>query len=153
MFNPTSHVIDACVEHLQHAYRRMYGSCEPAYPEIVGWVGGMALELIANSDALYHNVDHTVMVTLLGQEMLCGKHLREGGVAPDDWVHVMVALLCHDLGYVRGLCREDGDGFYTTGTDGHLVALAPGSTDAAHAANSLRFLSERIPRPGYAASI
>ena len=49
--------------------------------------GHMALESIANSDALYHDVEHTIMVTLVGQEMLKGKHLREGrsdpsGLAP-----------------------------------------------------------------------
>lgn len=30
----------------------------------------MALENIANSDAFYHNVEHTILVTLVGQEIL-----------------------------------------------------------------------------------
>jgi hypothetical protein len=52
------------------------------------------------------------MGTLLRQEILRGKHFREGGVSPHDWLHVIIALLCHDMGYVRGVCREDGDGYY-----------------------------------------
>jgi hypothetical protein len=44
----------------------------------------MALETIANRDALYHNVEHTILVTLVGQEVLRGKHMREGGVSSED---------------------------------------------------------------------
>ena len=148
MFNATSYIIDACVDHLQQSYARMYGQLEPDYPQILGWAGGMALELIANSDALYHNVEHTVMVTMLGQEILRGKHLREGGVTPSDWLHVVLALLCHDLGYVRGLCREDGGGAYTAGVPGPRVILPTGSTDAAltpyHVDRSQHFIRERF---------
>jgi hypothetical protein len=148
MFNATSYIIDACIDHLQQTYTHMYGQLEPEYPKILGWAGGMALELLASSDALYHNVEHTVMVTMLGQEVLRGKHLREGGVRPSDWLHVVIALLCHDLGYVRGLCREDGGGTYTSGVLGQRVVLPPGSTDAAlapyHVDRGQRFIRERF---------
>jgi hypothetical protein len=148
MFNPTTHLIEACVAQLEHAYRNMYGRLEPDYPEILVWAGGMALELIANSNALYHNVEHTVMVTLLGQDMLRGKHLREGGVSPHDWLHVVLALLCHDIGYVRGICREDEEGVYTTGIPDQQVRLPSGSTDAAltpyHVDRGQCFLRERF---------
>ena len=93
------------MQHLQDGYRRTYGGQKPDYAEIVGWAAGMALENIANSDALYHDVDHTILVTLVGQELLRGKHIREGGVTAEDWLHVSVALLCHDIGYVKGVCR------------------------------------------------
>ena len=56
MFNPTEVLIDAFVERLQQEYRRMYGVLEPSYPGIIAWAGRMALENIANSDALYHDV-------------------------------------------------------------------------------------------------
>lgn len=150
MFTPTSHTIEACVEQLQQTYTGVYGQLEPEYPKILGWAGGMALELLANSDALYHNVEHTVMVTMLGQEMLRGKHLREGGVTPNDWLHVILALLCHDIGYVRGLCRADRAGAYTTGVPGQWVTLPPGSTDAAltpyHVDRGQQFVRERFGR-------
>jgi hypothetical protein len=38
----------------------------------------MALERIAHSDALYHNVEHTVTVLLVGQEILRCKHICAG---------------------------------------------------------------------------
>ena len=78
---------------------------EPTYP---GIIGRGAMENIANSDAPYHNAEHTMMVTLVGQEILRGKHIREGGVTPRDWLHFISSLLCHDIGYVRGVCLCDG---------------------------------------------
>jgi hypothetical protein len=112
----------------------------------------MALENIANSDALYHDVEHTLMVTLVGQEILRGKHVREGGVSPCDWMHFMLSLLCHDIGYVRGVCRDDRNGVYTTGVDDQTVKLPPGASDAAltlyHVDRGKRFVRERFGENG-----
>ena len=148
MFNPTELVIDAFVEYLQQDYCRTYGVLEPSYPGIIAWAGRMALENIANSDALYHDVEHTIMVTLVGQEILKGKHLREGGVAPHDWLHFILSLLCHDIGYVRGVCRADRNGTYTTGVDDQRVTLPPGASDAAltpyHVDRGKHFIRERF---------
>ena len=148
MFNPTELVIDTFVESLQQDYRRTYGVLEPSYPGIIAWAGHMALESIANSDALYHDVEHTIMVTLVGQEILKGKHLREGGVSPRDWVHFMLSLLCHDIGYVRGVCRGDRNGAYITGLDEQTVTLSPGASDAAltpyHVDRGKLFVRERF---------
>jgi hypothetical protein len=148
MFNPTELLIDAFVEQLQQAYWRTYSNLQPAYPGIIGWAGRMALENIANSDALYHNVEHTIMVTLVGQEILKGKHLREGGVTPRDWLHFIISLLCHDIGYVRGVCRDDRDGIYTTGIDREMITLPPGATDASltpyHVDRGKLFVRERF---------
>jgi hypothetical protein len=101
MFNPTQIVIQAFVEELKDKYDQIYGILEPAYPAIIGFVGRLALENISNSDAAYHDMNHTIMVTLVGQEILLGKHTSEGGVKPRDWLHFMISLLCHDIGYVR----------------------------------------------------
>ena len=73
MFNPTQVMIHACVEEFKVGYRQTYGSLKPDYAELLGWVGSMALEIIANSDALYHNVEHTVLVALTGQEVFRGR--------------------------------------------------------------------------------
>jgi len=148
VFNPTELLIDAFVERLQQDYRRTYGVLEPSYPGIIAWAGHMALESIANSDALYHDVEHTIMVTLVGQEILKGKHLREGGVSPRDWMHFILSLLCHAIGYVRGVCRGDRPGVYITGLDEQTVTLPPGASDAAltphHVDRGKRFVRERF---------
>lgn len=130
MFNATQILIDAFVSKLKAGYHRTYGGYKPDYEDIIGWAGNMALENIANSDALYHNVEHTILVTLVGQEILRGKHIREGGVSCEDWLHFIISLVCHDIGYVKGVCRQDKPGLYATGIDGKTVLLSDGCTDA-----------------------
>ncbi len=132
MFNATQILIDEFVKYLMEGYRRNYGGYKSDYAEIIAWSGSMALENIANSDALYHNVEHTILVTLVGQEILRGKHIRQGGVSCEDWLHFMISLLCHDIGYVKGVCRQDQDylGLYATGVDDQMISLPAGSTDA-----------------------
>jgi hypothetical protein len=131
VYNATEQVVAAFLDRLGEGYRAMYSNLEPDYPGMIAWAGRMAMESIANSDALYHDVEHTIMVTLVGQEILRGKHLREGGVSPRDWLHVMISLLCHDIGYVRGVCPGDGDGRCVVDLDGGTVVLPVGATDAA----------------------
>jgi len=148
MFNPTQVVIDAFVEELQCIYRRIYGLLEPGYPGVIGFVSRLALENIANSDAPYHDISHTILVTLVGQEILRGKHISEGGVTPHDWLHFTVSLLCHDIGYVRGVCRGDGGGRCVSNVGGDLVTLPDGATDASltpyHVTRSKLFVHERF---------
>jgi len=148
MFNPTQIVIQAFVEELRNMYRQTYGVLEPAYPDIISFVGRLALENIADSDAAYHDMNHTIMVTLVGQEILRGKHTREGGVTPRDWLHFTISLLCHDIGYVRGVCRGDRDGHYVCNERGDLVPIPAGATDASltpyHVTRSKLFVRERF---------
>ena len=80
MFNPTQVVVEAFVRELQSSYRRTYETFEPNYPGILSFIGRSAIETLANSDAPYHNAEHTIMVTLVGQEILRGKHIRESRV-------------------------------------------------------------------------
>jgi hypothetical protein len=148
MFNPKVVLINAFVDRLQQAYRRTYGQLDPDYPGILGWAGRMALECIARSDAPYHDIEHTMMVTLVGQDILIGKHLRDGGVAPRDWLHFVISLLCHDIGYVRGVCQGDTMGSYVIDARGKRIDLPRGATDASltpyHIDRGKLFVQERF---------
>lgn len=131
MLNFTAQCIEECLDRIQRGYNRAYPHLQLEYSAILTRAGRMALKHIANTDAPYHNIDHTILVTLAGQDILWGKHLCEDGVSPLDWLHVMLSLLCHDIGYVRGVCWEDREGSYTTGSASHMVTLPAGATDAA----------------------
>jgi hypothetical protein len=150
MFNTTEILIDAFVNQIREGYRRTYGCLKTDYQDIIAWAGSMALENIANSDALYHNVEHSILVTLVGQEILRGKHIREGGVSSEDWLHFIISLVCHDIGYVKGVCREDREteGLYSTGKDGKMISLSPGASDASmtphHVDRAKLFIDERF---------
>jgi len=152
MFNPTQIVIEAFISELKLTYERTYGLLKPSYPGVIGFVARLSLENIAGSDAAYHDVNNTIMVTLVGQEILRGRHVSVGGVTPHDWLHFIVSLLCHDIGYVRGICRGDGGGRYVTNLAGDTVTLPEGATDAAltpyHVARSKLFVRERFGKIG-----
>lgn len=150
MFDATQLIIDRFVQELREGYRRTYGGWKPDYADILAWAGNMALENIANSDALYHNVEHTILVTLVGQEIMRGKHIREGGISCEDWLHGIISLLCHDIGYVKGVCRQDKplENLYATGINNEMVKLSPGSSDASlapyHVDRGKQFIQERF---------
>ena len=130
MFNATEHAINAFVKHLYNCYKSVYGNLEPDFPEIMEWAGRMALERISNTDCLYHDVEHTILVTLVGQEILRGRQLRERSVKPRDWVQTTIALLCHDIGYVRGICQGDKRGEYVIDESGNTIDVPRGISDA-----------------------
>ena len=148
MFNPTEYVIEAFVEKLKAEYTGIYSNLEPGYPGIISFVGRLALELIANSDAPYHDVNHTIMVTQAGTQILRGKHLRDGGVSPHDWLNFTVSLLCHDIGYVRGVCSGDRADRCVINAKGDTIELDAGSTDAVltpyHVDRGTIFVRERF---------
>jgi len=127
-------MIGACVEQLQIGYRSIYGSLKPNYAKLIGSATNLILENLAKGDAPYHNIEHTILVTLAGQKILIGKHLLEGGVGvySEDWLHFIISLLCHDIGYVKGVCRQDrvDQSLYTTAINNQMLTLAPDSTDA-----------------------
>jgi hypothetical protein len=56
MFNPTQIVITAFVRELREMYDRNYGTLEPGFWGVIGFVAQLAPENIATSDAPYHDV-------------------------------------------------------------------------------------------------
>jgi len=130
MLNITELLGAAFLERLYSGYEQNLGGEKPEYQDIIAWAATTAVQNIANSDALYHGVEHTILVTLVGQTILRGKQLSGGSVTPSDWLHVVLSLLCHDVGYVKGACPGDKDELYATGRGDERIALAPGTTDA-----------------------
>lgn len=88
-----------------------------------------AMECIGNSDALYHNIEHTMLVTLAGHAILNGRYLHTHMEA-EDFIHVLIACLAHDIGYVRGLFEEDDKDGFLIDAAGTKIALPRGSSDA-----------------------
>ncbi len=150
MLNTQQLIIEPFVREIKTTYQKTYGQVKPDLSNILEWAGYLALENIANCDTLYHNVEHTIMVALAGQEILRGKHLSEGGVKPRDWLHYIMALLCHDIGYVKGICRNDREGKYATGVNGETATLPPGGSSAVlapyHVDRAQLFIRERFSK-------
>jgi hypothetical protein len=138
---------DALEEFLGSLMHHRFGSSQPQLVEIVALAARGTLECIGNSDALYHNIEHTMLVTLAGVDILRGRALHTQMTA-DDYAHVIIACLAHDIGYVRGLFRDDDvDGFVIDGAGGKVM-LPRGSSDAGlmphHVDRSKLYVMQRI---------
>ena len=130
----------------EHLGRR-FGSVEAQLTELIPAVARISLECIGNSDALYHNVEHTMLVTQVGYDIMKGRALLTQ-TYPDDFAHVLVACLLHDIGYVRGLLQGDGPDGYVMDAKGGKTKLPRGSSDAAltpfHVDRSKLYVMDRI---------
>ena len=85
-----------------------FSSSHARLAELVPFAAKVALECIGSSDALYHNIEHTMLVTLVGHEIFKGRVLVQPSTA-NDYANFIVACLTHDIGYVRGIVRGDGE--------------------------------------------
>lgn len=129
MLNPAHLVADALGEELVRIYRDVFGDRDLEYPSIARTAAKLIIERIANSDALYHDSHHTVMVTLVGQAIFRGRMLVEQ-LSETDWLHFTVALLVHDIGYLRGICPGDSDDQFVINEQGDTVRAPRGASDA-----------------------
>jgi hypothetical protein len=137
---------DSLEEFLGAYMRRRFGT-QTQLVDIVPGAARLALECIGNSDALYHNVEHTLLVTLAGHDILRGRALHHN-VTADDYAHVIIACLAHDIGYVRGLFRDDDADGFVIDAQGTKVTLPRGSSDAGlmphHVDRSKLYVMQRI---------
>src|SRR3954468_18155952 len=129
MLNPTSVLADALGQNLAETYCRIYGNQEPQIAAGLDEAARLVIERIGNSDALYHNCEHTALVTLCVQDILRGRRL-ERIVTPIDWGHTILAALNHDIGYVRGICRGDTTEQFVIDAAGNTVTPPRGASDA-----------------------
>ena len=129
MLNPTSIMAGHFGDYLADLYLQYFSHRRPEYASYMGGAARLVLERIGNSDALYHNVEHTMMVTLVGQQILRGRLLSEA-LEPEDWLHYTCALLVHDIGYVRGVCKGDGAHDVVIDDSGERLTPPRGASDA-----------------------
>jgi len=138
---------DALGSFLASDVRSRFGSSHARLAEVLPFGARLALECIGNSDALYHDIEHTLLVTLAGHDIYKGRALLLQST-PADYGNFIVACLLHDIGYVRGVVQGDGDDGYVADGDGKLVKLPRGASDASlapyHVDRSKLFVLDRI---------
>src|SRR5437588_7203877 len=127
--------------------RSMFGSAHARLAEFLPYAARLTLECIGNSDALYHNIEHTMLVTLAGHDILMGRTMLRT-TTPDDYTNFILACLTHDIGYVRGIVQGDDGDSYVADLGGRTIRLPRGSSDAAlapyHVDRSKLFVFERL---------
>src|ERR1700751_4016489 len=140
---------EALGEFLGSYMRRRFGSSQAHLAEMVPSIARLSIECIGNSDALYHNVEHTMLVTLVGYDIMKGRSMLNP-TYPSDYAHLLVACMLHDIGYVRGILNGDGNDGYVIDAKGNKAKLPRGSSDAAllpyHVDRSKLFVMDRIAK-------
>ena len=140
---------EALGSHLAEHMGRRFGSTDAGLIELVQSAARLAIDCIGNSDALYHNVEHTMLVTLVGYDILRGRRLLIETNA-SDFAHLIVACLFHDIGYVRGILNGDSADGYIIDAKGNKAKLPRGSSDAAllpyHVDRSKLFVMDRVAK-------
>ena len=138
---------EALGSHLAEHLGRRYGSTDAPLIALIPSAARLALDCIGTSDALYHNVEHTMLVTLAGFDIMRGRALLTRTDA-SDFAHLITACLFHDIGYVRGILKGDGPDGYVINAEGSKIRLERGSSDAAlmpyHVDRSKLYVMERI---------
>lgn len=129
MFNPAAVLAAAFGDHLAETYLQAFPDQNTHFADVLNNTARETLQQIGKSDAAYHNAEHTMMVTLVGQQIIRGKH-KAGMVHPEDWLHYIVALLLHDIGFTRGVCEGDAANTVVIDDAGETVCPPRGATDA-----------------------
>src|SRR5271167_4454232 len=109
-----------------------FGASNARLAEIIPFAARLTLECIGNSDALYHNIEHTMLITLAGHDIFKGRALLTHST-PAEYSNFIVACLAHDIGYVSGVVKGDGSDGLIVDAAGRKVALPRGSSDVEHA--------------------
>jgi len=148
MFNPNQIVIDAFIADMLSRYREVFPHPETGREAVLEQAARTAFETLLQCDCPYHDLNHTIMVADVGQTILRGRFVAQGDVTPNEWVHALMAMLFHDVGYVRGLLRADRPGSYVADETGRRVTLPVGATDASlmpyHVTRGCLFVQERF---------
>ncbi len=148
MFSPTRTVIDAFVTCLVGTFTKAFPGAPAQQAAVLEQNCRMALEALTNSDCAYHDMHHSVMVTDVGQSILWGRLMSQGDVTSHDWLHCILAMIYHDIGFVRGVLKGDRGGRYVVNEFGDTVVPPPGATDAYmapyHVTRSCLFVKERF---------
>ena len=135
------------IQRLEQKRKEILPQSPPEYLNIVADAVHTSMNLISGSDALYHDIEHTCMVTLCGQEIFAGKKILEGELNSADWLHFTLALLFHDIGYVRNILVGDGVKGQLIDKSGALYELQEGDTDASltpyHVERGKLFINQR----------
>jgi hypothetical protein len=128
-------------------FRQIFGSAQEDRAERLSSLARSTIECLGRTDALYHNLEHTMLVTLVGRDILRGRTLTER-IEGSDYDHLIVACMLHDIGYVRGVLRGDTKTSFVIDESGRTVTLPRGASDAAltpyHVTRSKMFVYERL---------
>jgi hypothetical protein len=144
----TEEAIRICVDAPVRRMRLLYGALYPELERALKELGFNAISKLTQTDAYYHDLEHSVLVSSVTQLMLRGRQQQEENVSPTEWASLNIAALYHDIGFVRRLLAGDGDALVETGRADNAVSLDVASNDSAlmpyHVDRGTRYLDDYL---------
>lgn len=148
MFNLNRQKIDAFIEHLGASFEKAFPDVDTDHQRALQNAALTAMETLLNCDCPYHDIEHTMLVTDVGKTILQGRQLARGDVTQAQWLNAVVAMLFHDVGYLRMLLAGDDETSAIIDSQGERISPPEGSTDAFmtpyHVTRSALYVRERF---------
>ena len=89
------------IQKLEGKRQEIMPQSPPEYLHVLTDAVHTSMNVISRSDALYHDVEHTCMVTLCGQEIFAGKKILEGELNASDWLHYTIHVCLCPLSFIN----------------------------------------------------
>ncbi|MEM9620423.1 MAG: metal-dependent phosphohydrolase [Pseudomonadota bacterium] len=148
MFDPNNIVIEAFVQHSLAEFHQLFPSPDVQQSRSLEQATRTALQTLLNCDCPYHDLQHTILVTEVGQTILKGRQTARGDLTAHDWLQGVVAMLFHDIGYLRTLLTRDTEQVSVVDEQGSRVTPPSGCTDAFmtpyHVTRGIMYVRERF---------
>lgn len=129
MFKPADIVIDEYLQRLASEFQRAHPGLSHDYTQSLDRAGRLALTHVARTNALYTNLDSTLLVTEVAMRVIEGRQIECFDVSPEDWLHFILGALCMYTGFVRGVVPGDKGRTLVTDPDGGTIELERSRTD------------------------
>lgn len=130
MFRPAQILIQATVESLAGNYRAQFNGGHPEHERALVDAARAALYRQSRTNALYTNLEASILLVHCAEDLLRGKAIQEG-LSSEDWLHFVLAALHTLIGFVREICPGDDGRECATNEFGDSIRLERGQTDGA----------------------
>lgn len=129
MFKPADIIIDDFVMRLRDEFVRAHPAATFDQRETLDRASRLALTHVARSNALYTNLDSTLLIAEVSLRMLEGRQIECYDVTVHDWLNFMLASIASFAGFARGVVPGDKGRTLVVSPDGETVELDRGKTD------------------------
>lgn len=131
MFKPADIIIDDFVARLRDEFARAHPGATFEQRDTLERAGRLALTHVSRSNALYTNLDSTMLMAEVALRILEGRQIERYDVSVRDWLNFMLAALAAFTGFARGVVPGDKGRTLVISEDGKTLELERGRTDGA----------------------
>ena len=129
MFKPSDIIIEQYLARTRDEFLRAHPGVGRDYVDVLERAGRMSLHHVARSNALYTNLESTLLVAEVALRILEGRQIERFDVSPDDWLHFMLGAFSSYVGFARGVVPGDNGRKLVISPDGATLELDRGQTD------------------------